>query len=203
MTTSAACGADQCGRCGSDTERLRPVWPAHAYCWDRGQPIRLHRPLHACAHGLALTLYREYDPNVGRWLATDLIREAGGLNVFAYAANSPIGNVDPDGLDVRSAVHSAKEGAKTGFSVTAGLRLLAAVAGAEVAAVASVGLASYSPTILAQQIAFGIDPYMGREICFNWGDSAAGVVGALLGGGFASVVLALLCQQLRGTLKTL
>ena len=49
------------------------------------------------ASGLSLTLYRAYDPNLGRWLAHDPIGENGGLNLYGYCANDPINAVDHDG----------------------------------------------------------------------------------------------------------
>ena len=43
---------------------------------------------------------RAYDPVTGRWLSRDPIGEEGGLNLYGYAANSPVMNVDVDGLYV-------------------------------------------------------------------------------------------------------
>jgi RHS repeat-associated protein len=50
------------------------------------------------ASGLDLTHYREYDPNLGRWLSRDPVGEVGGLNLYGYVGNDPIGRVDPLGL---------------------------------------------------------------------------------------------------------
>ena len=49
--------------------------------------------------GLSLTLYRVYDPELGRWLSRDPIGERGGANLYAYVGNGPIGATDPLGLD--------------------------------------------------------------------------------------------------------
>ncbi|NCB80634.1 MAG: RHS repeat-associated core domain-containing protein [Bacilli bacterium] len=49
--------------------------------------------------GLNLTLYRAYNPQTGRWLSRDPIGENGGLNVYGYVGNDPLGYVDPLGLD--------------------------------------------------------------------------------------------------------
>jgi RHS repeat-associated protein len=51
--------------------------------------------------GLALTRNRGYDPDAGRWLSRDPLRNAEvaeGVNLYAYVRNNPVGLVDPAGL---------------------------------------------------------------------------------------------------------
>ena len=48
--------------------------------------------------GLYLTHYRVYDPVTARWLSRDPIGEMGGVNLYAYAYDNPVGLVDPLGL---------------------------------------------------------------------------------------------------------
>ncbi len=48
---------------------------------------------------IVLTLFRAYDPLLGRWLSADPIGEEGGLNLYAYVAGNPINSWDPLGLD--------------------------------------------------------------------------------------------------------
>lgn len=48
--------------------------------------------------GLNLTLFREYDPAIGRWLSRDPIGEAGGINLYAYVLGNPLRWADPLGL---------------------------------------------------------------------------------------------------------
>ncbi|MEC9822949.1 RHS repeat-associated core domain-containing protein, partial [Escherichia marmotae] len=48
--------------------------------------------------GLHYNLHRYYDPDVGRFIVTDPIGLAGGLNLYAYAPN-PLGWIDPLGLN--------------------------------------------------------------------------------------------------------
>ena len=43
--------------------------------------------------------FRDYDPAIGRWTATDPIDFAGGdVNLFRYASSDPVNFVDPLGL---------------------------------------------------------------------------------------------------------
>jgi RHS repeat-associated protein len=59
---------------------------------------------HYChpASGLFLTLFRAYDPVAGRWLSRDPIAERGGLNLYAYAYNTPASLTDVLGLSACS-----------------------------------------------------------------------------------------------------
>ena len=48
--------------------------------------------------GLYLMGHRHYDATLGRFLSRDPIGFAGGLNLYEYAGNSPVGMADPEGL---------------------------------------------------------------------------------------------------------
>jgi RHS repeat-associated protein len=51
------------------------------------------------ASGMYLTQFRAYDPNTGRWVSRDPIREYGGINLYAYVSGNPVKFNDPRGLD--------------------------------------------------------------------------------------------------------
>lgn len=48
--------------------------------------------------GVYYNYFRDYDPQTGRYLQSDLIGLAGGINLFAYAAGNPVTGFDPFGL---------------------------------------------------------------------------------------------------------
>ena len=50
--------------------------------------------------GLHYNYHRYYDPSVGRYITSDPIGLAGGINRFAYAEANPINLIDPEGLKV-------------------------------------------------------------------------------------------------------
>jgi RHS repeat-associated protein len=49
-------------------------------------------------NGLLFMRARYYDPVVGRFISKDPIGYLGGINLYAYAGNNPIKNIDPLGL---------------------------------------------------------------------------------------------------------
>jgi RHS repeat-associated protein len=50
------------------------------------------------ATGLYYYGYRYYDPMTGRWPSRDPIEESGGINLYSFVINSPLGTVDQYGL---------------------------------------------------------------------------------------------------------
>ncbi|MBM4084116.1 MAG: hypothetical protein FJ272_04945, partial [Planctomycetes bacterium] len=50
------------------------------------------------ANGLSFMRARYYDRSTGRFLTPDPIGIAGGINLYAYCQNDPIGSVDPEGF---------------------------------------------------------------------------------------------------------
>ena len=50
--------------------------------------------------GLHYNGFRDYDPALGRYIESDLIGLAGGINTYSYVENNPLSYVDPWGLDL-------------------------------------------------------------------------------------------------------
>jgi RHS repeat-associated protein len=60
--------------------------------------LRFPGQFYDAATGLHYNHFRDYDPDIGRYLQPDPIGLAGGLNPYSYVANNPLAKVDPNGL---------------------------------------------------------------------------------------------------------
>ncbi|WP_394838689.1 DUF6531 domain-containing protein [Pendulispora rubella] len=66
---------------------------------DFHQPLRWPGHYFDAATGLQYARYRYYSPELGRWIESDPLGVAGGLNLHAYGEGNPLRNVDVQGLD--------------------------------------------------------------------------------------------------------
>ena len=65
--------------------------------------------------GLHYNYFRDYDPETGRYVQSDPIGLAGGLNTYAYALNNPLRYTDPSGAIVPALAARAGIGFVSGF----------------------------------------------------------------------------------------
>src|SRR5262249_1713808 len=68
-----------------------PPLGSSAYAW-----VYLHQGgRFEIVTGLYQRRYREYSPALGRWMQQDPFMYEGGINLYAYAGDSPVNFVDP------------------------------------------------------------------------------------------------------------
>jgi RHS repeat-associated protein len=71
--------------------------------------------------GLHYNYFREYKPEIGRYIQTDPIGLLGGVNTYSYVTNSPVHVVDPSGLrGGPPGIRTGLEGVPVNVSVGAG-----------------------------------------------------------------------------------
>lgn len=150
--------------------------------------------------GLYYNYYRYYDPKMGRYITSDPIGLAGGLNTYLYANANPLKYIDPTGeVGILGGGVGAVVGGVSGiagalasggdFESVLASGLVGAAAGAYVGATGGIGLGasgflgSFS-NLSGQLLANNMDDDMCNNSDVNWGS----VAGSGLGGVWSSGV---------------
>ncbi|WP_177176971.1 RHS repeat-associated core domain-containing protein [Faunimonas pinastri] len=147
---------------------------------------------------------RDYDPTIGRYIQSDPLGVAAGIDTYGYANGNPVSFTDQDGQELVGAAvggllgainggigaYSAggsafdiAKGAFVGGAIGAGVGLLDPTGGVATAALIG-GLAGGAENLAGQEIAnYGQDKPLS---CINVGSAAASTIGGAAGGALAS-----------------
>ncbi|MCA0176058.1 MAG: RHS repeat-associated core domain-containing protein [Proteobacteria bacterium] len=167
-------------------------------CWASllGSPFSSGPPLRPRLSHHLLNNARYYDASTGRYISSDPIGLAGGINTFSYVGGRPTGLVDPCGLycltndqisalgaAIGAGTASAIEGGVKGFALGGGIG--AAVTGA------SQGMRGFGTGMIAGVAATKAGP-TGEAVVSavttagNWTEQGLAALGAFTGSSFTS-----------------
>ena len=123
----------------------RPFGEAILHAEDIEMPLRMPGQYYDSETGLHYNYFRDYDPGLGRYIQSDPIGLAGGLNTYNYAYMNPLAGIDPYGLltvgeanaigavvggAIGGAVNGALSGAMAGSAVPGAGTFAGTIAGA-------------------------------------------------------------------------
>ncbi len=161
--------------------------------------VRLRFPgqVSLAIEGLAYNYFRDYDPQVGRYVESDPIGLDGGINTYGYGANNPISNIDPLGLyclteNQINAAAGAAGGAFSGGAALSELGPAGIAVGSAIGGLFGGGFGYYSPTSARQAMAFGA----GSSLMSGMNTPGSSIAGGVVGG---AVAYDLQSRGMRGT----